>query len=130
MATPSSSPAKRCGIEPALFPARPRPTIGNERRRTFLIGWCVANVYVLAHNIGFAALVTIAAFVLSTHRWRTRLLALLSFRTHPLSDIIGARPGWLSIADAVFSAVLAQAGFFVGWPVGAQWLAEFRKSPV
>ena len=53
--------------------------------------WWTEYRHVLAHNVGFGALVTIAAFALATHRWRTGLLTLLSFHTHILGDVIGAR---------------------------------------
>jgi inner membrane protein len=53
--------------------------------------WWTEYHHVLAHNVGFAALVTIVAFALATHRWRTSFLTILSFHTHILGDIIGAR---------------------------------------
>ncbi len=53
--------------------------------------WWTEYHHVLAHNAGFAAVVTIVAFALATHRWRTGFLTILSFHTHILGDIIGAR---------------------------------------
>ncbi len=53
--------------------------------------WWTEYHHVLAHNIGAAIIVTFLAFALSTHRWLSSALALLSFHTHILGDIIGAR---------------------------------------
>jgi inner membrane protein len=53
--------------------------------------WWTEYHHVLAHNIGAAIVVTVLAFVLAAHRWLTSALALLSFHTHILGDIIGAR---------------------------------------
>jgi hypothetical protein len=61
------------------------------RNTTHPLLWWTEYHHVLAHNVGFAALVTIVAFALATHRWRTGLLTLLSFHTHILGDIVGAR---------------------------------------
>jgi hypothetical protein len=53
--------------------------------------WWTDYHHMLAHNIGAAAVVTIAAFALASSRWITAGLALLSFHTHILGDILGAR---------------------------------------
>ena len=53
--------------------------------------WWTDYHHILAHNVGFALLVAIAAFVLARHRLQTTFLALLSFHTHILGDILGAR---------------------------------------
>lgn len=47
--------------------------------------------HVLAHNLGFGLGVGVAAFALSTRRWVTASLALLSFHLHLLGDVVGAR---------------------------------------
>ena len=50
--------------------------------------------HILGHNIGCALIVAIIAYSLSSRRWLTTLLALLSFHLHLLCDIIGAKgPG-------------------------------------
>ena len=53
--------------------------------------WWTEYHHVLAHNVGFAMLVAIAAFALATHRTRTTILTIVSFHSHILGDLIGAR---------------------------------------
>jgi inner membrane protein len=53
--------------------------------------WWTDYHHVLTHNIAAAAVVTIAAWLLSSSRWTTSAMALLSFHTHILGDIVGAR---------------------------------------
>lgn len=53
--------------------------------------WWTDYHHVLFHNIGTAILVTAAAFLLSNFRFLTATLTLISFHTHILGDIIGAR---------------------------------------
>ena len=43
------------------------------------------------HTLVFAAVVAAAAFALATHRWKTGLLAFLSFHLHLFEDILGSR---------------------------------------
>lgn len=43
------------------------------------------------HNLAFAVVVTALAFALSTRKWTTALLVLLSFHLHLLEDILGSR---------------------------------------
>ncbi len=43
------------------------------------------------HNIGFALFVTASVFMISGRRWRTALLAFISFHIHLLGDLLGAR---------------------------------------
>ncbi|MBI1955737.1 MAG: metal-dependent hydrolase [Acidobacteria bacterium] len=47
--------------------------------------------HVLAHNLGFGLGVGAATFCLSSRRWMTASLALLSFHLHLLGDLLGAR---------------------------------------
>lgn len=43
------------------------------------------------HNLGFGIVVAALAFVLATHRWKTSLLALVSFHLHLFEDVLGSR---------------------------------------
>jgi len=43
------------------------------------------------HNLTFALVVAVIAFVLATQRWKTGLLALLSFHLHLFEDVLGSR---------------------------------------
>jgi membrane-bound metal-dependent hydrolase YbcI (DUF457 family) len=43
------------------------------------------------HTLGFALVIADVAFVLATQRWKTGLLALLSFHLHLAEDLLGAR---------------------------------------
>jgi inner membrane protein len=43
------------------------------------------------HTLAFALVVAGVAFVLATQRWKTGLLALLSFHLHLVEDLLGAR---------------------------------------
>lgn len=43
------------------------------------------------HNLTFALAVAVAAYFLAQRRWKTALLAFLSFHLHLLGDIVGAR---------------------------------------
>jgi hypothetical protein len=61
------------------------------RNTSHPILWWTDYHHVLAHNIGAAAVVTILAFLFASHRWISAALALVSFHTHILGDIIGAR---------------------------------------
>ena len=53
--------------------------------------WWTEYHHVVGHNIGAAAVVTLLALVIADDRWTTGALALLSFHTHIIGDIIGAR---------------------------------------
>jgi len=53
--------------------------------------WWTDYHHVLAHNIGFAMVVTAAAFALAQRRWLTAMLAAIAFHSHIVGDIIGAR---------------------------------------
>jgi hypothetical protein len=46
---------------------------------------------VIAHNVAAAAVVTLLAYALSQRRWLTAMLACISFHSHILGDVIGAR---------------------------------------
>jgi inner membrane protein len=43
------------------------------------------------HTLSFALACSILAFILATQRWKTALLALLSFHIHLFEDILGSR---------------------------------------
>ena len=47
--------------------------------------------HILGHNIGFGLSITIATFALSTRRWLTSLLVLVSFHLHLLCDLLGSK---------------------------------------
>jgi len=53
--------------------------------------WWTEYHHVLGHNIGFALFVAAIACALATKRLQTTALAVLSFHSHILGDIIGAR---------------------------------------
>lgn len=53
--------------------------------------WWSEYHHVLGHNIGFCLLATIATFALATRRWTTATLAFLSFHSHLIGDLVGAR---------------------------------------
>ncbi len=53
--------------------------------------WWSLYHHVLGHNIGFALLVMIAAFLLSSRRGLTACLAMASFHLHLLGDLVGGR---------------------------------------
>jgi len=43
------------------------------------------------HNLGFALVVAVLSSLLATQRWKTALLACLSFHIHLLEDLLGSR---------------------------------------
>jgi membrane-bound metal-dependent hydrolase YbcI (DUF457 family) len=53
--------------------------------------WWTDYHHILAHNIGFAIIVTAIAFALAKQRWLTASLAAIAFHSHIAGDIIGAR---------------------------------------
>jgi Predicted membrane-bound metal-dependent hydrolase (DUF457). len=53
--------------------------------------WWTDYHHVLGHNIAAAFVVAVLAFILAKRRWLTSALALISFHTHILGDIVGAR---------------------------------------
>jgi len=53
--------------------------------------WWTDYHHVVAHNIGAAIIVTLLAFAFSSHRWLCAILACISFHSHILGDVIGAR---------------------------------------
>ena len=55
------------------------------------LNWWGRFHHILAHNLGFALGVAVAAFLLSTRRWVAASLAFLSFHLHLFGDLIGAR---------------------------------------
>ena len=52
--------------------------------------WWSDYHHVLGHNLGFALVTMAVSFCLATRRWKTALLAGLSFHLHLLGDIVGA----------------------------------------
>jgi hypothetical protein len=52
--------------------------------------WFSEYHHVLGHNLGFALVCTVVAYLLS-RSWKTTVLAFLSFHLHLLCDLIGAR---------------------------------------
>jgi hypothetical protein len=55
------------------------------------LDWFSRYHHVLCHNVGFGLAVAVAAWLLSTRRWMSAGLALLSFHLHLLGDVVGAR---------------------------------------
>lgn len=53
--------------------------------------WWSDYHHVLGHNLGFCAVVTVLAFAFSRRRWLVAALVCLSFHSHLLGDIVGAR---------------------------------------
>jgi hypothetical protein len=95
------------------------------------------------HNLTFAVAVTVAAYLLAARRWKTALLALLSFHLHLLGDLVGARgpdgpwaiPYWLPFSHGgewtwegqwalnawpnfAITFVLLAATFYLAWRRG------------
>jgi hypothetical protein len=61
------------------------------RHSTHPLDWFSRYHHVVAHNLTFAIVVTIAALVLSHRRWLTSVLAFLAVHLHFLMDILGSR---------------------------------------
>ena len=61
------------------------------RNTSHPILWWTEYHHILAHNVGFAFLAGIVAYVLAARRFETTALALVSFHSHILGDILGAR---------------------------------------
>src|ERR1051325_6405018 len=55
------------------------------------LNWWSQYHHVLAHNLGFAMLITVVATIFAQHRNTTFLLVLMSFHLHLLADLVGAR---------------------------------------
>jgi len=53
--------------------------------------WWTDYHHILAHNIGAAIVVTALAFAFARRRWLAAFLACVSFHTHILGDVLGAR---------------------------------------
>ncbi|MFQ5993194.1 MAG: metal-dependent hydrolase [Nitrospiraceae bacterium] len=53
--------------------------------------WWSDYHHVLGHNLTFGFLVAGTSFLLATKRWKTALLAFLSFHLHLVGDLIGGR---------------------------------------
>jgi membrane-bound metal-dependent hydrolase YbcI (DUF457 family) len=69
------------GILPELITAR----------SSHPLTWFSDYHHLLGHNIGFALLTTLAAYIISGRKWKTAVLAFLSFHLHLLCDLVGAR---------------------------------------
>jgi LexA-binding, inner membrane-associated putative hydrolase len=55
------------------------------------LNWWSEYHHVLGHNLGFALLVSAAAFVLARQGIKSTLLVFISFHLHLIGDLIGAR---------------------------------------
>ena len=86
--------------------------------------WWSDYHHVLGHNLGFALLVSAAAFVVARRRWTTAALVCLSFHLHLLGDLVGARgpdghqwpiPYLLPFSDA-WNLVWSGQWALNGWP--------------
>lgn len=53
--------------------------------------WWSEYHHVLGHNLLFALVVAAVSFALAVKRWRTAMLAFVSFHIHLLGDVIGGR---------------------------------------
>ncbi|MEE8240230.1 MAG: metal-dependent hydrolase [Nitrospirales bacterium] len=53
--------------------------------------WWSHYHHVFGHNLAFGLLVAGGSFLLATQRWKTALLAFLSFHLHLFCDVIGSR---------------------------------------
>ncbi len=53
--------------------------------------WWSDYHHVLGHNLAFGLLVAATSFLLATKRWKTALLACLSFHLHLVGDLVGGR---------------------------------------
>lgn len=61
------------------------------RHTSHPLDWFSRYHHVLAHNLTFAVLVTLAAFALSQRRWLTAALAFLTIHLHFAMDLLGSR---------------------------------------
>jgi inner membrane protein len=55
------------------------------------LNWWSEYHHVLGHNLGFALVVTVVAAIFDRQKWKTSVLAFLSFHLHLLADLVGAR---------------------------------------
>lgn len=53
--------------------------------------WWTDYHHILGHNLMFGLIVSIGSFVIAKKRWKTAVLAFLTFHLHLLGDIVGAR---------------------------------------
>jgi hypothetical protein len=73
------------------------------------LAWFTEYHHILGHNVAFAVIVTaLSALLARSGRWKTALLAAISFHLHLLGDVVGARgpdgyqwpiPYWLPFSD-------------------------------
>ncbi len=78
------------------------------------------------HTLVFALVIAPVSFGLAKQKWKTGLLALLSFHLHPLRRLAGlARPRWLSMADSVPEALLFKAATYVATTMAVERLAQY-----
>jgi inner membrane protein len=74
--------------------------------------------HVLAHNVFFGVVITVAAFLAAKKKWLTAFLVLLSFHTHLAGDILSGRgPDGTIWSVSFFFPVGKDVPFF--WP--GQW---------
>ncbi|MBD3306245.1 metal-dependent hydrolase [candidate division KSB3 bacterium] len=53
--------------------------------------WWTEYHHILGHNLVFGGVLALGSFALAAKRWKTALLALLTFHVHVLGDVIGGR---------------------------------------
>ena len=53
--------------------------------------WWSDYHHVLGHNLAFGLMLAVGSFLLATKRWKTAILACLSFHLHLLCDLTGGR---------------------------------------
>jgi inner membrane protein len=53
--------------------------------------WWTDYHHILGHNLPFGLFVTIGSFAIARKRWKTALLAFLTFHLHILGDVVGGR---------------------------------------
>ena len=78
------------GVAPDLDGLGMVAEVATRGSETPLLWWSKYH-HLLAHNLTFGVAWTALSFALATKRWRTALLAFVSFHLHVLGDIVGAR---------------------------------------
>jgi hypothetical protein len=77
------------------------------------------------HTLAFSLAVAAFAFAVARQRWKTGLLALVSFHLHLFEDVLGSRgAGWISVADSISGAVFFRATAGMARTVGIKRVAE------
>ena len=78
------------GIIPDIdgFGAIPELLTRNSEHPLF---WWSDYHHILGHNLAFGILVALGSIAIATKRWKTAMLAFLTFHVHLLCDVIGGR---------------------------------------